>query len=68
MIDIDRSQPPPQSLAEGKGWRGDDVKARLHEDFLRKCYLCEGPLGKAFEVEHRRPRSAGGGEHDWGNL
>jgi hypothetical protein len=68
VIDIERSQPPPESLAEGKGWRGEDVKNRLRLDFLRKCYLCEGTLGRSFEVEHRRPRSAGGGEHDWHNL
>jgi HNH endonuclease len=68
VIDIERSQPAPESLAEGKGWRGEDVKARLREDFLRKCYLCEGTLGLNFEVEHRHPRSAGGGKHDWHNL
>jgi hypothetical protein len=68
VIDVERSQPPPESLAKGKGWRGEDVKTRLRRDFLRKCYLCEGPLGRDFEVEHRHPRSAGGGEHDWHNL
>lgn len=68
MIDVERSQPPPESLAEGNGWRGEDVKARLRQDFLRKCYLCEGSLGRNFEVEHRHPRSVGGGEHDWHNL
>lgn len=68
MIDVERSQPPPESLAEGKGWRGEDVKAQLRCDFHRKCYLCEGTLGRDFEVEHRHPRSAGGALHDWDNL
>ena len=68
MIDIQRSQPPPESLAEGKSYRGEDVNARLLEDFLRKCYLCEGTLIKNFDVEHRHPLSAGGGEYDWNNL
>lgn len=68
MIDVERSQPPPESLAKGNGWRGEDVKSRLRQDFLRKCYLCEGPLGRNFDVEHRHPRSAGGEEYDWNNL
>lgn len=68
MIDIERSQPAPESLSAGKTWRGEDVKARLREDFLGKCYLCEGKLRRAFDVEHRQPRSAGGEPFAWDNL
>jgi hypothetical protein len=70
VIDVERSQPAPASLAVGKGWRGQDVIDQLFEDFLGKCYLCEAPFfGKgSFEVDHRWPRDAGGAHFDWANL
>jgi hypothetical protein len=70
VIDVERSQPAPASLAAEKGWRGEDVLDRLFEDFLGKCYLCEIPLGGigSFDVDHRRPRNDGGAHHDWANL
>lgn len=70
MIDVERSQLAPASLAAGKSWRGQDVLERLFEDFLGKCYLCEAPLHGlgSFEVDHRQPRSDGGMPFDWANL
>jgi hypothetical protein len=70
VIDVERSQPAPSSLAEQKSWRGEDVIDRLFEDFLGKCYLCEAAFfGKgSFEVDHRCPRDAGGAHFDWANL
>ena len=70
MIDVKRSRPAPPSLAEKKGWRGEDVLEALHGDFQGKCYLCESLVAGpgSFEVDHRRPRSAGGDKFDWDNL
>lgn len=68
MIDVTRSQPPPASLADESGWTGDDVRERLHEDFLGKCYLCEGHLPRGWQVDHRHPRNAGGASYAWSNL
>jgi hypothetical protein len=70
MIDVERSQPAPTSLAEEKGWRGEDVLKRLFDDFLGKCYLCENTVdgSGSFEVDHRRQRGDGGADFDWANL
>lgn len=69
MIDVKRSHPAPQSLAEEKSWSEADVLEALRRDFGGKCYLCEIKLLFRFtEVDHRRPRDAGGAKFDWANL
>jgi hypothetical protein len=69
LIDVTRTQPAPTSLARGKQYGGKDVKQRLREDFLAKCYLCEGnlPLG-AMQVDHRLGRDPESLTWDWSNL
>ena len=58
MIDVERSQPPPPSLVTHTKYDGEDVKTRLLEDFLGKCYLTETVLGRGgFEIDHRRPQA-----------
>jgi|GEM_PF-1568856 len=70
MIDVERSQPAPASLAEEKSWEGDDVLEALHRDFGGKCYLCEIELRlfRFMQVDHRRPRGDGGAKFAWENL
>ena len=66
MIDIERRSDAPPSLSNQTSYSGEDVQRALREDFLGKCYLCEGILRGDIEVEHRKGRSAG--EFDWWNL
>lgn len=75
MIDVERSQPAPASLARRVDgcWRAKEVRGRLRTDFLGKCYLCEVPLD-GFEVDHRVPKGAEGSvsweahAFDWDDL
>lgn len=69
MIEVVRRKEAPASLAAGLKYDGLDVKEALLEDFLAKCYLCEGPLTiGAMEVDHRVPLNEGGAKFDWENL
>ena len=70
MIDVERSQPAPASLAEEKSWEGADVLEALHRDFGGKCYLCEIELRllRFMQVDHRHPRGEGGAKFAWENL
>ncbi len=69
MIDVPRSAPPPTSLCANTSYSGEDVKDRLEADFLGKCYLCEGLLTGAFEVEHLKPRARFPElQFEWSNL
>lgn len=68
MIQVKRSEEVPASLATQKSWRGRDVLKQLSDDFHGKCYLCEGTLPRAWDVDHLKPRAAGGAEYDWKNL
>jgi hypothetical protein len=66
MIDVDRGPRPPE-LDKGHG--SDAFKVVLHARFLGKCYLTESVIpASEMDVEHRIPRSAGGGVDDWENL
>ncbi len=69
MIDVERSQPAPASLASGS-WNQDDVLLALQRDFLGKCYLCESPTPlRAAEVDHLIPRGVDPGlALSWSNL
>ena len=64
--------PAPTSLAKRQSWRTEEVLARLSEDFLGKCYLCEQRMGRAsFQVDHRRPKGEGAFKkhaYEWTNL
>ncbi len=67
MINVTRSQPPPESLLRGKH-DGEDTLRCLHEDFLEKCYLCEASLLlRDLEVDHREGRN-NARRLDWSNL
>lgn len=69
MIDNTRSSPAPSSLSSKTSYGGLDVRQGLRQDFLSKCYLCEGYVGGAFEVEHFRPQAGFPElEHEWTNL
>lgn len=72
MIDIDRRQAGPPSLANHRSLREPDLIDALHQDFLGKCYLCECKVERAeFEVDHRIPRNDPAGiglEYTWTNL
>jgi len=73
VIDVQRRNNPPPSLAAKKGYDGDDVLLALREDFFEKCYLCEKPITKStFTVDHRRPKrdkqSPPELEFEWTNL
>jgi len=57
MIDVVRSAQPPKSLQETDAYDGADVRDRLRDDFLGKCYLCEGPLPETFQIDHFRPQA-----------
>lgn len=58
MIDVTRSSEIPASLQSTNHYNGEDVLEQLREDFLGKCYLCEGPLpGLGFQVDHLRPKA-----------
>lgn len=70
MIDVERSNEAPASLAVEVGWSSEDVLRTLHRDFLGKCYLCERTLSIGeIEIDHRRHRSDGDdGHYQWTNL
>lgn len=74
MIEVRRSEPAPSALARATDgcWRDLEVKERLHGDFLGKCYLCEGLVGRAsLEVDHRIPKESPEGDLErfsWNNL
>ncbi len=71
MMDINRSDAAPESLAEGHSWSGDDVKQQLFEDFSGKCYLTETvfPSPASIEVDHFQPRNQfHEKKYDWSNL
>lgn len=75
MIDVQRSQPPPEILDELARKRDQklhqgDLPARLFADFLGKCYLCERPIMGSgdIEIDHRVPLAAGGPRYAWDNL
>jgi hypothetical protein len=69
VIDVVRSPEAPASLAAGTSWSGDDVRQALREDFSGKCYLCEGPLERSWQIEHLRPRAAFPDlAYTWSNL
>ena len=57
MMDVERSPQEPRSLQETDAYDGADVRDQLREDFLGKCYLCEGLLLEMFEIDHFRPRA-----------
>ena len=65
MIAAPKRPDPPPELA--KGYDHPEVKKALVKDLGGKCYLCES-VRRQLEVEHLRPKSAGGGRDDWGNL
>lgn len=66
MIDVERGDRP---ACLDNGYTDPEFRAVLHARFHGKCYLTERPiLAASMDVEHRVPRHAGGGEHDWENL
>lgn len=74
MVKVERSFPPPSSLAVEKekksgSYREKDVVLRLRDDFHGKCYLCNrGPLTDV-NVEHLRPHHGGNDlKFNWENL
>lgn len=76
MVKIERTLPPPGSLAiEAKkangSYKESDVVKQLRKDFHDKCYICEmGELQDA-EVEHLLPHKNGKypeRKFDWNNL
>ena len=50
-------------------FRNRDVRDALSEVFQDKCYLCEGPTGGGFQVEHFKPKAGFESKiYDWNNL
>ncbi|MGE0709370.1 MAG: HNH endonuclease [Planctomycetota bacterium] len=69
-MNVQRRAEAPPSLAEGTSWTGEDVLEALWEDFLEKCYLCEGAIAPGcFQVDHRDPQAQRPDRaFDWTNL
>lgn len=76
MVKIERTAPPPPSLAIEKArgttnYRGEDVIRQLNKDFHGKCYLCEIGELQSIQVEHLKPHHNGRNRDrmfDWNNL
>ena len=74
MINLEKSQPAPASLAAEKSrasgsYREPDVIERLHADFFGKCYICENAPLTSVNVEHFVPhREDRDRKFDWDNL
>jgi hypothetical protein len=74
VIYFKRSQPAPASLKKEKAkkngsYKCGDVLERLHQDFARKCYLCEQLKPVTLNVEHLRAhRGDIERKFDWNNL
>jgi hypothetical protein len=69
MNRVFRRDLPPLSLSDKISYNSADVQNALAEDFLGKCYLCEGVLNAGFDVDHLKPKSKfPEREFDWNNL
>ncbi len=74
MINLEKSQPAPVSLAAEKSrasgtYRTAEVIERLHADFYGKCYICESASLTSVNVEHFVPhREDRDRKFDWDNL
>jgi len=74
MINITKSQPPPDCLEiEKKKKNGDykcgEVVKRTRDDFHNKCYLCEEKGISTINVEHFLPHKGNLDlKFDWNNL
>lgn len=72
MIETRRRPTPPTSLETTTRYDGEDVRRALEADFHGKCYLCEGPTGGTFNIEHLRPKAESTGfpelRQSWPNL
>lgn len=72
MIEVERRAKAPGSLERTVAYDGDDVRDALEHDFHGKCYLCEGPTGGTFNIDHFRPKDETHGfpelRQAWANL
>ena len=76
MVKIERSMPPPCSLASEKekeagSYTCEDVISQLEQDGHGKCYLCEINELQSIQVEHLRAHHGGKDKDrkfDWNNL
>ena len=76
MVQIERSFPAPESLAEEMkkadgSYSKPDVVERLEKDFHGKCYICEMKELQDPQVEHLLPHKNGrykDRKFDWENL
>lgn len=76
MVKIERTMPPPRSLAvekakEAGSYTCEDVISRLEQDGHGKCYLCEINKLQSIQVEHLRAHHNGKDKDrkfDWNNL
>lgn len=76
MVKIERSFPPPKSLAieaqkKSGSYEKEDVVERLIKDFHNKCYICGLDKLQDPQVEHLLPHKKGKypeRKFDWNNL
>ena len=74
MVNLEKSQPPPQCLEKEKekvngDYKCGDVLERIKEDFNNKCYICEYKEPPSINVEHFLPhRGDKDLKFDWNNL
>lgn len=71
MINIERSEQAPLSLADQKSYRGNDVLDELYKTLRKKCYLTEQVFNspKEMEVDHFTTQKENGKLlYDWTNL
>lgn len=76
MVKIERTMPPPRSLALEKekasgSYTCEDVISQLEQDGHGKCYLCETDELQSVQVEHLRAHHGGKDKDrkfDWNNL
>lgn len=70
MVKVERTYPPPPSLAAKKNYKDVDTVKELRIMFNDKCYLCNiEPTD--YNVEHLRPHKNSSDLHlkfDWDNL
>lgn len=74
MINVEKSQPAPECLAQEKLKKdGDygckDVRLRLKHDFFNKCYICEEKAPSSIVIEHFIAHEGDLNlKFDWNNL
>jgi hypothetical protein len=74
MVNVEKSYPAPECLAEEKkkkrgNYKCGNVLERLKNDFRNKCYICEYKYPPGINVEHFVPHKGNKKlKFDWDNL